>query len=292
MANIGASKPLYAKYNHSGGVVSYSDGGVMGALVEFNIELEAANDNDFYADNAVKETSRNKFSSGTIGMQTDDLRQSVSKAILGLKEENIVVPGIEDPVTELVYDADQNTPYLGIGMIQKKQVDNVNKYRAILLKKVMFSVPADAATTEGEEIDWQVPELSGKILRDDTAKKAWKCEATFDTEAEAEIYLRYKLGITAGSNADLSELKIGTLTLTPEFDPDETNYTVSTSNATNAVSATPDDENATFEIRVNGSVIESGSSATWNAGSNTVTVKVTAADGVTTKTYEVTVTKS
>ena len=39
-------------------------------------------------------------------------------------------------------------------------------------------------------------------------------------------------------------------------------------------------------------VIDNGSAATWTTGANTVTVKVTAADGTTTKSYTVTVTKS
>ena len=293
MANIGASKPMFAKYSHSGGVVSYADGGIMGALVEFNIELDGANDNDFYADNAVKESARNKFSGGNLTVQTDDLRQEVSKAILGVKEVELSgIPGIDGTVKELVYDDDQSTPDLGIGLIQKKQRDNVNLWRAIVLKKVKFSVPADAATTEGEEIDWQVPELSAKIMRDDSSKHEWKSEATFETEDEAAAYLRYKLNITASSNAKLSNLKIGSLTLTPTFDPDTTSYTLSTTNATNAITAVMADEGATAVIEVNGSEIVNGGTATWQSGSNTVEVEVTAADGTTTKTYTVTVTKS
>lgn len=38
--------------------------------------------------------------------------------------------------------------------------------------------------------------------------------------------------------------------------------------------------------------VDNGSAVTWSAGANTVKAKVTAADGTTTKTYTVTVTKS
>lgn len=292
MAIIGASKPMFAIYHKSGSAVSYSDGGVLGKLVEFNIELESSNNNDFYADNAVAETQRNKFSSGSITIQTDDLRHDASKAILGLKEVTLSsIPGITGSVKELVFDDDQNTPYLGIGMIQKKQIDNMNKWRAIVLKKVSFSVPADAATTEGEEIDWQTPELSGTIMRDDSAKHEWKCEATFDTEAEAIAYIRYKLSISASSNANLAALTIVGVELTPEFAAATTSYTATTGDASDIILASAEDVEATVAIEVNDEPIEAGTQATWETGENELAVTVTAASGAT-KTYTVTVTKT
>ena len=45
-------------------------------------------------------------------------------------------------------------------------------------------------------------------------------------------------------------------------------------------------------MKVGEAEVDNGSAATWQEGSNTVTIKVTAADGKTTKTYTVTVTKS
>lgn len=91
-------------------------------------------------------------------------------------------------------------------------------------------------------------------------------------------------------NADLSGLTIGSLTLNPSFDKDVTEYTASTTNATNKVTATAADETATVEITVGETEIENGSAATWETGDNTVTIKVT--DGAVSKTYTVTVTKS
>ena len=293
MAIIGASKPMFAKYTHAGNVVSYSDGGVIGALVEFNIEVESGNNNDFYADNAIKESRKNKFSSGTLTMSTDDLRQDISKVLLGLKEVTLSsVPGISGTVKELVYDDDQNTPYLGIGVVQKKQIDNIEYYRAVVLSKVMFAVPADAATTEGEEIDWQTPELTGTIMRDDSAKHAWKYEALFTSEAEATAYIRYKLSITASANANLQAIVLGSMTLTPTFAAATTTYTATASNASDTVTVSAEDVGAEIEISVNDETVENGSAVTWESGENEVEIVVTAANGTTTKTYTVTVTKS
>lgn len=90
-------------------------------------------------------------------------------------------------------------------------------------------------------------------------------------------------------SARLSGLAIGALTLTPTFDSDVTEYEVTTSAATNKITATPEDEDATVEILVGETEIDSGDSATWAAGENTVTITVT--NGDETEVYTVTVTK-
>ena len=93
-------------------------------------------------------------------------------------------------------------------------------------------------------------------------------------------------------NANLSDLKIGSLTLDPKFAEDTTTYTATTTNATNTITAVPADASAAIEVKVGDTVIDNGSAATWASGANTVDVKVTAADGTTIKTYTVTVTKN
>lgn len=90
-------------------------------------------------------------------------------------------------------------------------------------------------------------------------------------------------------SANLSELKIGSLTLDPEFDPDETSYETTTTNATNTVTATPEDEDATVELKLNEEAM-TGTTATWEEGENTLEIVVT--NGTETKTYTVAVTKS
>ena len=196
MATIGLSKPYYAVYSNTGTTVSYANGGVMGKATEANIEVETTEDNNLYADNSIAETDRS-FAGGTLTLSTDDLSQEVSKAILGIKEETISeITGVTDEdASELIYDDTQETPYLGTGVIIKKKVGGVYKWRAVVLTKVMFGIPSDAATTQGETIEWQVPELSATILRDDSANHVWKREATFTSEAQAEAYIKDRLSI-------------------------------------------------------------------------------------------------
>lgn len=198
MATIGLSKPYYAVYSAAENVVTYANGAVMGKATEANIEINTSDNNNLYGDNAIAETDR-QFTSGTLTLSTTDLSQEVSKAILGLKEETLdSITGVTDEdVSELIYDDTQAIPYLGVGFIVKKVVNGVTMWRGIVLTKVMFSIPSDAATTQGETITWQVPSLTATIMRDDSATRMWKREATFTTEAQAEAYIKDRLSIPA-----------------------------------------------------------------------------------------------
>lgn len=90
-------------------------------------------------------------------------------------------------------------------------------------------------------------------------------------------------------SARLSGLTIGALTLAPTFDPDVTEYTTTTTNATNTITATPEDDDAAVTILNDETPVTNGSAATWTDGANTV--KVTIKNGTAEKVYTVTVTK-
>ena len=196
MATIGLSKPYFSIYSNVNNAVTYSGGGVLGKATEANITINATDDNNLYADNGIAETERT-FSDGTLTISTDDLSDEVAAAILGLTSEDLgSISGVSDiDVKELIYDDNQKTPYLGIGFIVKKKHNGAFKWRGIVLTKTMFTIPSDAATTQGETIEWQVPSLTATILRDDTDNHAWKREATFTTEAQAEAYIKNRLSI-------------------------------------------------------------------------------------------------
>ncbi len=97
---------------------------------------------------------------------------------------------------------------------------------------------------------------------------------------------------TPSNVATLSDLKIGNLKLTESFAPETITYTATTKDATNIIKAMPSDAGADIKIMVGETEVLNGTPATWQTGSNTVTIHVTAADGSTTKDYTVTVTKS
>jgi len=58
------------------------------------------------------------------------------------------------------------------------------------------------------------------------------------------------------------------------------------------VTATPEDENSTVAITVNGTELANGTAATWADGENEVLITVTNADNSASEEYTVTVTKA
>ena len=88
----------------------------------------------------------------------------------------------------------------------------------------------------------------------------------------------------------LSELEIGSLTLTPTFSGSTLVYTATTENETDQITATPTANYADVTIASEDATIADDGTATWAEGENVVNITVT--DGGASKTYKVTVTKS
>lgn len=208
MATIGVSKPYYGKYVNTDGVITYTGGAIFAKAIEFSASIDSGDDNNLYADNAIAESDRS-FGGGSISVTTDEISQAASAAILGLIAKTITVGEATD-VSELVFDDDMAIPDLGFGIIIKKKKSGADQYRAVFFHKIKFNIPEDAAATQGETIEWQTPTIEGTIMRDDSAKHGWKSEVTVDTEAEAEAYIKQKLGITAKAASVTSDVASGT----------------------------------------------------------------------------------
>ena len=198
MATIGLSKPYYAKYSYDPitGKVTYSDGGLMGKLVEMTVEPEATDDSNLYADNGIAESER-AFVGGSVSITTDHLTQEVSKAILGVTETTETVDGIDEEIKVLSFDDDMEQPELGFGDIIKTKKDGELIWRVMILCRIKFSIPAETANTQGETIQWQTPELEGTLMKSDEGKHPWKKIVDFKSEENAEKYIRHFLNISS-----------------------------------------------------------------------------------------------
>ena len=216
MATIGVSKPYYGIYVNTDGVITYTGGDVFAKAIEFSASIDSGDDNNLYADNGIAESDRS-FGGGTISVTTDDISPTAAAAILGLTAKTITV-GEDTDISELVYDDDMEIPDLGFGIIIKKKVGGAYKYRAVFFHKIKFNIPEDAATTQGGSIEWQTPTIEGTIMRDDSAKHGWKSEVTVDTEAEAESYIKQKLGITPKAAPVTSSVASGTYATAQEVE--------------------------------------------------------------------------
>jgi|GEM_PF-1210982 len=100
----------------------------------------------------------------------------------------------------------------------------------------------------------------------------------------------YAVTITRAADATLSSLGISNGTLSPSFDSNTTNYTANVASTISSITLAPvaNDPNAT--VTVNGSPNISNP-VNLVVGSNTITTVVTGQDGVTKKTYTITVTR-
>ena len=99
---------------------------------------------------------------------------------------------------------------------------------------------------------------------------------------------------TTSNDATLAALGLSAGTLAPVFDPNLTTYQITVSSATSAVTVTPVTAHPGAAVRVNGVPVASGAASSpivLPTGNTTLTVGVTAEDGVTTKTYTITVTR-
>ena len=96
------------------------------------------------------------------------------------------------------------------------------------------------------------------------------------------------------TNADLSDLTLSAGPLDQAFQASQTSYTATVGFLITVTTVTPTTGDANATVTVNGVVVISGTASgaiSLDEGSNTITVIVTAEDGITTKTYTVDVTR-
>ena len=187
MAVVGLSKPYIAKYSNTGTTVTYTQPTLIGKAITMSLSLNSGSENILYADNAPAE-SDTQFSGGSLTIGTDNLSAEAMLSIFGTKEEAINADGVSTSDAKwLVHDDDQIIPYVGFAGIIMKKVGGLTKYVAVVYNKVQFQNLNDSATTKGETIEWQTPELTATLMRSDNVKHEWKRITTdLDTEAEAE----------------------------------------------------------------------------------------------------------
>lgn len=188
MAKTGLSKSYYALYTYDSteDEVTYSGGGVLGKAVNAEIEVEAGDQNVFYANNGPAERD-STFGGGTLTITNDSLELTPLMAILGLE---LASDGT------LHFPADLAAPHVAYATIGRHLVGNSPKYRAIILLKVQFNVPADSLATQEETIEFSGHELTAVIMRNDATPSEWKVIKDFDTETAADTFIKTFLSIT------------------------------------------------------------------------------------------------
>lgn len=201
MPNIGFSRPYVAEYVVAGSNVVYRNGMRLGRGVSVSMDIDSSDSNDFYADNAIAESVRGVFTGGSLTLTIAELNYNEAKFINGLIEGSLTIDG--DTATELVYSEDDRSPAMGVGYIKKKRYLGDDKWIGVVLAKVAFDIPSEEVNTQEEEVDWQTLDVEGGIEKD--VRGRWKFQSQdFNTEEEADTYVRHRLGMAGGTLGSLT----------------------------------------------------------------------------------------
>lgn len=286
MATIGLDKLYYAIITEgTGGVETYGTPKVLAKAISAELAPQIA-EATLYADDGAAENVK-EFTSATFTLGVDDLASDVMADLLGVTvDQNGVV----------VSTPDDAAPYVAVGFRAKR---SNGKYQYFWLYRVKFGVPNNTLATKGESITFNTPSIVGTVMRrnkaDGNGGHPWKVDVVegatgVDQTVVDGWYSAVYEPDYSGSAVSLSGLTIGSVNLSPTFDADVKEYTAATSNATNTITATLNDNTADVVITVNGDSLTNGGSASWETGENTVNITVT--KGTSSKKYTVIVTKS
>ena len=176
MAKIGVQNFLYGILTEAtDGTATYGAGKKPGKAVSCSVSI-SSNDAKLYADDGLAE-SDTSFQSGTVSIELDNADISTQAELLGH-----TVTG-----DEMVRNANDVAPYVGLGRIVTKMVGGEYQYKVEFLNKVKFSEPSQDDTTKGESVEFGTTELSGVASALENGE--WSKTKTFDTKTEAIAYL-------------------------------------------------------------------------------------------------------
>lgn len=195
----GFSHPVVALYNAPGGLGSYSDGMIAARGVSIDMDVETADDNDFYADNAVAESESGIFAAGTLTLGLDGMHPAAERFVLGLAEPRAVEVGAKS-FQFAGTGTGANPPYVGVGVIIEYKSGGQNIYVPVVFTKGKFRQTGISARTREGSIDWQTQTMTVDLHRDDTDDHHWKeVGADFASEAEAIAVLHAVLNVVEGA---------------------------------------------------------------------------------------------
>lgn len=193
---IGFSEPYVAIYSHNGNDISYANGQKMARGVSANLTSGSNGSSKFYADNVEAESAAGKFTGGTLALTVDGLALEADKLMRGLPVATSLTVG-SDTVQVYADNDDADTPYVGVGYIEKWQFEGVQSYRPVVIYKCKLATPDEGAQTETETTNWQTQNLTFDVVRSDKAKRDWRLRGEHqETEAAALAVIKQVLNIT------------------------------------------------------------------------------------------------
>lgn len=185
------------------------------------------------------------------------------------------------------------------------EIDNINTSIDSNKKVTLSGVITSGA---GQQVTARITDPKGNLEYVNNATSNTGGNFTFSYTMTNKLFGKYTVslggaGISTpaaasfnyGIDADLSNLFISGGVFGQTFDPEMTSYSADVDNSVSNITVTPTLSDTKAAVSVNGiSVLNEQASAAinLNEGSNTINVVVTALDGITTKTYTITVVRN
>ena len=129
-----------------------------------------------YGDNRVIE-SDTSFQSGTVSIGIDKEDKETMSNLLG----HTLTDG------ELIRNANDISPYVGLGRIITEMINGVMSYTVEFLHKCKFGEPSQENATKGESVEFSTYTLEGTIST--LSNGVWSKCKSFTTQASAVEYL-------------------------------------------------------------------------------------------------------
>ena len=205
MAKIGLKYPVAAPISveTTGSLPTYGEGFVIGKAVAADKQVNS-NDNPLYGDDAIAENDTS-FSDGTIALTVTDFGTSLEDS-LEIRAKMLGHEVVDEEGTKVLRKKrGDNAPYLGLGYYSTKRLNNETMYEATWLHKVKFQLPSETANTKGQSIEWQTPQITGKIMFVEGMDDIYEETALFASPALAQAWLDTKANITAATTTTTTE---------------------------------------------------------------------------------------
>ena len=181
MAFIGLMNPYIARLVDEK-TKKYADCFMCGNAMSVNITPNY-NEAKLHSNNHLSEYVK-EFKDGNMTLGTDRLPIEASRVCFGHE--------VSEDKSEVTYKTNDSANYVGVGFFADEMIDSVRRYVATVVYKVKFGEASNEYATKGDTIEFKTPSLEGVIAG--ISSNEWKKTKVFDTEDEADKWLRDILG--------------------------------------------------------------------------------------------------
>lgn len=188
MAQFGAKKPYFVpiKDEPENALPTYDGDPVrVGRLVKADLTVTMAS-GKLNADDALAE-SVDEFVSGSVAMETDDMTDDVASTVYGATVVD----------KEIHYKAGDTPPLGGMAFIRVLMRQGKKIYKGVFFPKVKAVLGNENNPTKGDSITFGTSATTFTVFACNSDD--WRIMEEFSTEAEAEGWIKEKLGVTAGA---------------------------------------------------------------------------------------------